>query len=400
MNTLIFILFLLLPTYLLRFSVGPFPTTILEILTLLTFATFVFQYRKSFRFSQIPNFLSKNKLIAIGVFLFLLGSTISIFTAVDVRKALGEWKAFYVEPVLLFLVISSHLKSVGAKRKEIIEKYILLPLLLCGLGTALLAIYQHFTGWMVPEAFWANRNTFRVTGWYGFPNAVGLFLAPLIPLSLFAILSQRHQKISLLKMTGILTFLTIPFALIFAKGSGPIIGMLAGIGFLLLIYKKTRSAAIIAGIVGLVSLFVLPIPQSVKDELFFQDRSGQIRLSIWQETKKFLQDSPVLGAGIASYDEKIAPYHQLVNGEGIEIFHHPHNIFLTMWVNLGLVGLMGFILILISFFRMGFKELKKNPLAPFVLATMVTILIMGLVDSPYIKNDLSIFFWLLPALLF
>jgi len=30
---------------------------------------------------------------------------------------------------------------------------------------------------------------------------------------------------------------------------------------------------------------------------------------------------------------------------------------------------------------------------------MIVVLTMGLVDSPYIKNDLAIFFWLLPALL-
>jgi len=54
---------------------------------------------------------------------------------------------------------------------------------------------------MVPWEFWENRNTYRVTGWYGFPNAVGLFIAPLIPLSLYLLkkniinLKKRNWKL-------------------------------------------------------------------------------------------------------------------------------------------------------------------------------------------------------------
>ena len=116
--------------------------------------------------------------------------------------------------------------------------------------------------------------------------------------------------------------------------------------------------------------------------------------------------SGLTGAGLAAYSKKIAPYHQKVNGENIEIFHHPHNIFLTMWVNLGILGLIGFVWILVWFFSVALSrnnltigQFNNSTIIPFLAASMITLLTTGLVDSPYIKNDLSIFFWALMTLL-
>ncbi|PIR77413.1 MAG: hypothetical protein COU30_02580 [Candidatus Magasanikbacteria bacterium CG10_big_fil_rev_8_21_14_0_10_38_6] len=92
----------------------------------------------------------------------------------------------------------------------------------------------------------------------------------------------------------------------------------------------------------------------------------------------------------------------------IEVFHHPHNLFLTIWVNTGLIGLIGFVWVLVWFYRVGLSFIMKHKkkdistntnhlLVLFLLATMTSILVTGLVDSPYIKNDYSLLFWFLVA---
>ena len=139
---------------------------------------------------------------------------------------------------------------------------------------------------------------------------------------------------------------------------------------------------------------------SIKQELLLQDRSGQLRLNMWAETIEFLSDHPLTGAGLASYQTLIYPYRI---DKWIEVFHHPHNIFLTMWVNLGLLGLIGFVWILVWFYRVGLTVAIKNKnlgLEAFLISAMTVFIITGLVDSPYIKNDMAILFWFLPALLF
>jgi len=415
------IFFLLLPSYLIRFRIGLLPTTLLEIMFLIIFIIWIIKYRQSI-INNLILIIKNNKILFIAIFFFLLATIISIFTSINIQSALGEGKAFYLEPVIMFVILITTIKE----KKQI--NNILLALIISGLVTAILAIYQHFTGWLVPEAFWSNRQTYRVTAWYGFPNGVGLFLAPLIPFAIYlmketwpVIKKYKTQKINKLSITNsqsqttkfknwllflssIFYLILAPLAIIFSKGTGPLLGIIGGISLLFLINKKTRWLIILVGLISLISLLFLPQLSNIKQEITFQDRSGQIRLAIYKETWNFLKDNPLVGAGLASYSKKIAPYHTTVNNENIEIFHHPHNTFLTMWVNLGILGLLSFIII--KFYSLCFipysvyKQKKQLlSLTLFTISSLFIILIMGLVDSPYIKNDLAMFFWLLIALI-
>jgi len=401
-NYALVLFFFLLPTYLIRFNIGPLPTTLLEMMFGIIFLIWIIKQKSVIRY-QITKIIKENKLLFAGIILFIATATISIFTSSNLKSALGEWKAFYIEPIIMLCILVTSYKLQVTKK---LKNDIIFALILSGLATSLLAIYQHFTGWLVPYDFWQNNDTFRVTAWYGFPNGVGLFLAPLFPLTLYGLkqsildFKNKNWKKYLFLIPYSLFLILSPFAIFYAKSTGALIGLVAGIGILLLANKKTRWFTIIIAIVGLSGLFYFSSFSSLRNEVTFQDRSGQIRLSMWSDTVNFLKDNPITGAGLASYAEKIVPYHTTVNGEGIEIFHHPHNIFLTMWVNLGLFGLVGFLLILIWFLKIILlRNMLRNKLTIFLLSSMVVIVIMGLVDSPYIKNDLAIFFWLLPALL-
>ncbi|PLX26417.1 hypothetical protein C0581_04565 [Candidatus Parcubacteria bacterium] len=394
----IFLFLLLLPTYLIRFSIGPLPTTLLETMLWIILIIWIFKYNKKIVLS-LKSYILSHKNLFIAATLFLLAATISIFTAIDLKSAAGEWKAFYIEPFLFFLILITTVK------KEKIVSHILTPLILCGLVTSILSIYQHFTGWMVPWDFWENRDTFRITGWYGYPNAVGLFLAPVVPLALYSLIEnikKIRQKKKACALPHVLFLLTAPLAIFFAKSTGGLIGMAAGIGILLLLYKKTRWPILVLGIISFILLLITPNTNSIKQELLMQDRSGQIRVAMWGEATALLSDRPILGAGLRSYAQRIAPYHTTVNGEGIEIFHLPHNLFLALWVNTGILGLFSFlwmIIVMIRIFLFSLYKKSSSKLNYFIISSLIIILVTGLVDSPYFKNDLSIFFWLLPALL-
>ncbi len=413
----LFLFFLLLPTYLIRFPLFGIPTTLLEMMFLILLGVWLLSriphptsQKNMVGFglrvmSTIKQFYQTHTILTYSTALFLLGATISIFTSVDIRTALGEWKAFYVEPVLLFILLIHWHSTQPAPEKSVI-RFIYTPLILCGLSTALFAVIQHYTdGWMVPYAFWENRATYRVTAWYGFPNAVGLFLAPLIPLALYTAYTT-YEKEKYVAIVSILSIILSTIAIIFAKSTGAIIGVLGSTGITLILYKRTRIPTLLLGSIATLCVLTLPQLTPIKEELLFQDRSGQIRLAIYDETKQLLADRPVLGAGIASYEERIAPYHGLVNGESIEIYHHPHNLFLTLWVNIGLIGLVGFIGILFVLFRRGvslYTQTRTSFLTSLTYSAFLSlciILVTSLVDSPYIKNDLAFLFWTIIALIY
>lgn len=412
------LLFLLLPTYLIRFNIGPIPTTLLESMIIIISIIWITQGGKDL-IAKMKNIVFEYKFLSISILIFILAATISIFTSVNPIGALGEWKAFYIEPIVISLILITSIKN----RSQL--NLIITALLISGLITGIFAIIQQLTGgWMVPTAFWENNNSYRVTAWYGYPNGVGMYLAPMVSLAIYLV-NEALNKILNLKRKNIFTILkdwwnklipkynnytdrtswvklmvglfTPPIAIlgvIFAKSTAAMVGITGAAGIMLLLYNQTRWWTIGVGIAFLSILVALPKSNPVKQELFFQNRSAQIRIDMWKETYWFLQDRPFLGAGIASYKERIIPYHQKRH---IEIFHHPHNLFLTIWVNLGLLGLVGFIGILVWFFYYGISQLTNNRqsyITMFAVATMVLFLVFGLVDSPYIKNDMAILFWL------
>lgn len=384
------VVMLLLPTYLIRFSFGPLPTTFLELMIGIIFIFWLIRLfnkdnRKLFQ-NRIQNLFIKHKSLLIAIGIFVIGATIGIIISTDVLSALGEWKAFYAEPIIFSFVLYTSIKD----RSQI--NNLLFALVLSGIITAILAIYQHFTGWMVPYDFWENRNTYRVTGWWRFPNGVGIYLAPIIPLAIYLIKTTKT------KIFSIISVLFVPLALLaifYSKSTGALIGISAGLFFILLFNKFTRIPAIILSL--LVFLFVMfaPMASGIKQEVLMQDVSGQLRINMWGETVELLRHNPIFGVGLASYQKAVYPYRI---DKWIEVFHHPHNQFLTMWVNTGIIGLFGFVLILLWFFKTAFKNLK-NPSVIFLISAMLIFLVIGLVDSPYIKNDMAIIFWLLPTFL-
>jgi len=73
----------------------------------------------------------------------------------------------------------------------------------------------------------------------------------------------------------------------------------------------------------------------------------------------------------------------------------PHNIFLAFWLQTGLIGLVGFIWLIIIII---FLNYKPKILSFILLYAIIYILIHGLVDTTYWKNDLSVIFWVIIAL--
>lgn len=126
----------------------------------------------------------------------------------------------------------------------------------------------------------------------------------------------------------------------------------------------------------------------IVQKLTFQKWSGSVRLAQYRETWKLLRDHSIRGAGLAGYQQAIAPYHEDAH---VEIFLYPHNLLLAVWVELGLAGVLVFLAMLYQFFRRAFTIHQS----PITSAAMLVILVHGLVDVPYFKNDLAMVFWVI-----
>jgi O-antigen ligase len=389
---------LFLPAYLIRFQILGLPTTVIEIMLFVLCAGWLKENWKNLKnkTADLKLAVKNNKFLFTSILLFIISATISVFTSVNLKSAAGEWKAFYIEPIIFSIIIFTTIKN----KKD--AALILSGLAISGLATCLLGIYQHFTGWMVPWDFWQNRNTYRITGWYGYPNGVGLYIAPILFASLY-VWSEFLQKSKIKKCACYIIIILIYFLTAFyAKSTGSIIAMSSGLLVIIFIgFKKIRMPVIALSILSIMIMAFIPATNKIKQELLLQDFSGRLRVDMWGEACQYLSEHVFTGAGLASYKKIIYPYRI---DKWIEVFPHPHNIFLTMWMDTGVLGILAFIGIILWFLKntalhlFQTKNLFQNPLSLYLTGMMISLIVFGLVDSSYAKNDLSIIFWLMMGL--
>lgn len=402
----------MLPVYVLRLSVAGVPTTVLEVaIWAVAVGWFAHQW-KTFGppHARLRESLgSKNPFRSYvwPILLWLVVSTMAMMYSPNPLAALGIWKAYFVEPLMVFVMVVVSFKN-RDERWWLVWALGATAVLMAGL-----AWYQKFTGLWLPEP-WASNLPLRVTSWYSYPNAVGLYLAPIIALFFVLVLAEKKSTWYIL-LRGFVVVLSVG-AVIFAVSKGAWIGVVVGCfaGALLLprkaqmpIWLKWGSLTYrrVVGIVfislALIVLSVAPLRSRVLDEFLFQSPSGKMRLVVWQETAAMLQNRPILGAGLAGYQTALIPYHnpwhKEVSPYALEIFLYPHNVFLNFWSELGLAGLLVFVWLEIVFFREAWKK-RSSVLAVAAMAGMTALLVHGLVDAPYFKNDLAVLFWIIMAL--
>ncbi|MBU1132622.1 O-antigen ligase family protein, partial [Patescibacteria group bacterium] len=220
-------------------------------------------------------------------------------------------------------------------------------------------------------------------------------------------------------------------AMVFAESEGALLGAGGGIVFILLarvLAERLRDKEInfkrklIILLILIISLLAISqFKTYIIEKATLSDHSGQIRQQMWRETWQMLTDGrEITGAGLANYQNSIEKYHQSgiyirnddpdfdekirisleyqqANWQPIEIYLYPHNIILNFWSEIGMFGLLVFILLNLKML-LNYRKVKnaENKEFYFVLiAVLLAIWVHGLVDVPYFKNDLSVFFWLI-----
>ncbi len=407
----IYVILTALPSYLLRFHLGPVPMTLLEGFVLIALGVWILRRRFS-SFSLSP--------FSLPTILLLVAAVIGVIVSPDKFAALGILKAYFIEPILFFLMIKSTLT------RDDVEP----ALKALGVGAIVvstLGILQWITRLGIPVPWDIER---RITSVFDFPNAVGLYLGPIVTMSVIVVIKKfeilnpkfqtntKHEKekpktgfcLSLFRfplvsdlgfrISDFLFWLTVAIlgtlAIFAAQTEAAYVAIPASLLLVSFLNPHLRRLTIPLTAIGFVAAMMIP---SVKQKLTLHDYSGEVRRTQWSETVEMLKDHPIFGAGLAGYEPTFASYH---HATWVEIFQYPHNLILNIWSELGLLGLVAFILLAIQVLRSFLPLTKGEPEGVFLCALLAALLettIHGLVDVPYFKNDLSLMTWSLLAML-
>lgn len=393
----------LLPFYLFRFEIGGIPFTLLEVF-IVTIAVIFFFRQKLYRLTYLKDVFEKVP-FKIPLLLFFLAATFSVFVSNDTLSALGYWRAYFLEAIIYYVVFVNVINTPAKYRKI---------LYLLGVSTLVLSVYaiwQNFTGFGIPQP-WNEASLRRVTAWFPYPVALSLFVAPVVGL-FFGQLLFYKKKLAVKWYFSIAVIVLGSLAVYYTHSRGAILAIiftLAVLGIFPLgksvLDKKAgskfkyRYLIIFIVLAALILLFTVP---GVSDRFISvfkgEDNSTNVRLVLWQGTWRLIQNNWFFGAGLAGFPKLYDVYRE---ARHTELLLYPHNIILNFWVEIGIIGLVSFAWLTILFFRKAWQGLKNKTKPLFIftpVAAMSILLIHGLVDVPYFKNDLAVLFWIIMGLL-
>ena len=378
-----------LPVYLIRFEIGFVPMTVLEVMVLVLFIVWLVRV-----FIQQGTFKEKCARIQWPwkwlTLAFVVVGGIAVFISPDFRAAAGLWKAYILEPVIVFIVFVNVVKTKG----QLLQ-------IIWGLGASVvvigfLAMLQYLNIVDIP-AHYGLETPRRATSVFPFPTAVGKFVGPIVAffIGLFVVRGLRAaNSLWALVRNNIFIIGVIVFGLmglLFSVSRGAILGVVAALLFSSFFSKRKMWIWLGIGIVIIVALAIPQTRDNITGVFSATDVSTDVRLVMWKGAWRIIQDNPILGTGLASFP---IVYDDYKEASHTEYFPNPDQLYLTLWIEMGIAGLIIFGWIIVKFFIVARQIVREyREYAVGLMAAIVAILVYGFLDTPYFKNDLAVQFW-------
>lgn len=441
------------PLYLVRLNVFGVPSTALELGIYTLFIVWLAKNRCIFIYAHTPsnspykgddkketppllgevrrgiiqqsiNLIKKEKILFLGILLLMSGVVISTIFSSDLKASAGILKGWFFDPFLFFIILVSEIKTLK-QRENILKAFYVSGVL----AATVSLLYLFF-----PESNGVSYDG-RLHGFYLSPNYLAMYLSPALIIGIWLI--YRTFSIDLLKekIAGARFFLSavclfaLATAIYFTFSYAAWIAIIASVILLICLMAPPKKRKILFAVSFLI-LFVLFFSQDGTDKFenlkkMSYRSSYNSRLMIWNSAWEIGKDNWLVGIGPGNFQKYYLDYQKRFAEPYLEwAVPEPHNIFLAFWLETGIAGLLGFLIILAWFFKKSARLLgltqsfqglplgiiqgeslerglcKENFLLAVVLfSLMIYALTHGLLDTTYWKNDLAIIFWLNLALL-
>lgn len=115
-----------------------------------------------------------------------------------------------------------------------------------------------------------------------------------------------------------------------------------------------------------------------------------VRIMLWKESLRIIQDYLLTGCGLNTYSI-VAKSYKSFNGGGV----YPHNSYLQKAAETGVFGLLAFLFVLFSFFRMGLRYLnqRRDYLVLGFSSGILAFLVHAFFDTHLYSLQLVVLFW-------
>ncbi len=262
-------------------------------------------------------------------------------------------------------------------------------------------LYQNFTGNISAE--WIDQTMFdsiegRVVSTFENPNMLGLYLILLLPILAAGLIGEKNWW---KKPAYIISFSAGAACLIYTWARGAWLGFLFSAVVFMLMWNRRTMGVLIAGIFALPVLIPF-LPESIVSRFSsignLTDTSTNYRVYIWRGSVNMLSDYWLTGIGVGEEAfGRIYPYYSFA---GIEKAPHAHNLFLQLFIEVGVFGFALFAALLICLFQSGFSLAKHGEdrevrlIGCGALCGTLAALVQGMTDYVWYNYRVFFIFWL------
>ncbi len=230
----------------------------------------------------------------------------------------------------------------------------------CVCSATLISLYGialYFLGAGYSSSAWVDSEMFtgiqaRAVATLENPNMLGEYLILILPIAVGMFIGRgeglrRFQAFVCIGIMGVCLILT------WSRGAW--LGLIFAALLFLFMWHRRSVWLILAGIA---SIPILPaiLPASIVSRFTsignMTDSSTSYRVYIWRATVNMIEDNFLSGIGIGegAWDRLYPLYAYL----GVEAAPHSHNLYLQIWLELGIIGLLVFIVFLFLLYQAAF----------------------------------------------
>ena len=334
----------------------------------------------------------------VGLFLLLIffGGIVTVggFSSFESAVSMTVLGALYFAVIVLVRDMTWFKRVIGA-------------LMLSSIPIALLAIAEFILG--KTSTLWQDMSFFseisgRATSLWGNPNILAEYLLVTFFVSLGALFAFKRATY---KTYALSVMLLNAAALVFTWSRGAWIAFAAALVVFFLLYSHKALPWIVLSLVGFaVACFFMPEAFIARLEsiVTFSDSSTLYRVHIWQGCARMIRDIFLTGIGVGEGAfAEVYPSYAL---PGIEAAPHAHNLLMQIVIELGIVGLLIFLLMILTAIRAAFtlfaKCTKASSEVPYGLgafAALLALLIHGVTDYIWYNHRIFALFFLLLGLI-
>jgi O-antigen ligase len=306
--------------------------------------------------------------------LLLIAALLSLLVTEYPLLSVRELRAVIFEPVLFFWLLHTLPGSAA---------WALRGFLAGATVTAVAAIAQGPLGVGGTPA----EGVLRAQAWYPSANHLALMLGRAWPY-LVAGAVIRWQWLWL-------PAAVVGAALVLTFSTGGWLGALAAALVVVAVSSRRRVAVRLGGAAALALVVVsgLAIGGVLPERLSPLRQTGGFRLDLWLSSLEMVRDHPLLGIGLDNFAYLYQQVYLRAGAAAEPNLSHPHNWLLQFWLDLGLLGLVAFVWLLLRFWREA-RTPRHGWMVAGALGAMADVLVHGAIDNSYFLVDLAFVFWL------